>query len=267
MVYCNQKVVLVDFKVFDTRSYPLFLDDELFHINIDLKDGKYTYGFLLDKESDTPRNKARRLIEQKHWKQTLLFVAALVLAVSVVTVIGRSQQNPAQDAQERAELILHHGKMTECQIEAVYQQETQTTVRYSFMVDGKSYSGRAVLPQAPIPVTSKGLPVQEGDLFAVRFVGDRPSWNDIQLDKPTEAQLSRYRQYAIEVHTQHNPDQPVSAINCLLDIAYAQQALSGYASIIFQDTPEEENPLANELTYKRLVRSVAFQNARQAQCL
>jgi hypothetical protein len=267
MVYCNQKVVLIDFKVFDTRSYPLFLDDELFHVNIERKNGKYFYGFRMDKEADTPRNQARRLIEKKHWKQTLIFVALLALAVTAVTIIGRSQKEDQGDPAGRAELILHHGKMTEGKVEGIYQHEDQTTVRYSFIVNGQSYSGREALPPMPNALLPNGLPLKEGDQFAVRYVGDRPGWNSMQLDNPTEAQIQYYRKLARQQQARQHPDQSEALIECLLDIAYAQQGLSGYAAFISQTAAATDNPFANEQAYKRLIRSVDFQNARQQQCL
>lgn len=267
MVYCNQKVVLIDFKVFDTRSYPLFLDDELFHVNIERKNGKYFYGFQMDKEADTPRNQARRLIEKKHWKQTLIFVALLALAVTVVTIIGRSQKEDQGDPAARAELILQHGKMAEGKVEGIYQHEDQTTVRYSFIVNGQSYSGREALPPMPNIVLPNGLPLKEGDQFAVRYVGDRPGWNSIQLDNPTEEQIRYYRKLAWQQQARQHPDQSETLIECLLDIAYAQQGLLGYAAFISQTASSTDNPFANEQTYKRLIRSVDFKNARQQQCL
>jgi hypothetical protein len=267
MVYCNQKVVLIDFKVFDTCSYPLFLEDELFHVNIERKNGKYFYGFQIDKEADTPRNKARRLIEKKHWKQTMVFVALLALAVTAVTIIGQNLKEDKTDPAERAELILHHGRMTECQVEAIYQHEDQTSVRYRFMVNDKAYSGRAVLPPKENPTLPNGLPLQEGDQFSARYVSDRPGWNTIDFEQPTEKQIGRYRQLALEQQALHHPQQPESLIACLLDIAYAQKGLSGYADFIFQTASATENPQANALTYKRLLRSLDFQNARERQCL
>lgn len=267
MVYCNQKVVLIDFKVFDTRSYPLFLDDELFHIDIERKNGKFFYGFRMDKEVDTPRNKARRLLEQKHWKQTLVFVLLLALAVTAVTIVGRSLKEETTDPEARAELIRYHGKPTECRVEGIYQHDDQTTVRYSFKINDKSYSGREVLPPLAQPILPSGLPLREGDQFAARYVGDRPGWNAIQFDHPTTEQIKSYRQLALEQQAQQHPEQSLPFIECLLDIAYAQNGLSGYAAFIFQTATATENPFANELTYKRLVRSLDFQNARQRQCL
>lgn len=267
MVYCNQKVVLIDFGVFDSRSYPLFLDDELFHLQVERKNGQYFYGFQMDKEADTPRNQARRLTEKKHWKQTLVFVAILAFAVTIVTIIGRSQKEDQGDTAARAELILHHGKMAEGIVEGIYQHEDQTTIRYSFKVNGQSYSGREALSPLAGAVLPNGLPLKEGDQFAVRYVGDRPGWNSIQLDHPTEAQIRYYREMALNTHQEYHPDQTHSLIECLLDVAYAQQGLTGYAAFIFQTASATENPFANKLTYQRLTRADDFKNARQQQCL
>ncbi len=267
MVYCNQKVVLIDFKVFDSRSYPLFLDDELFHINVERRNGQYFYGLKMDKQADTPRNQARRLLEKKHWKQTLVFVALLAAAVTVVTVLGQRAKQARPGPAAQAELIKYHGQLTEATVVRIYRHEDKTAIRYQFEVQNQPYNGRMELPPYEQVVLKNGMELREGDQFALQYVSDQPGLNAIRLNQPTPKQLQRYRERALQRHAKLHPGLSQAHIECLLDIAYEIKGVPGYADLIFQTTPASRNPHANELTYKRLVRSLDFRNASQQRCL
>jgi hypothetical protein len=43
MVYLNHKVVIVDFKVYESKSYSLILNEELIKINLNQSNGKFSY--------------------------------------------------------------------------------------------------------------------------------------------------------------------------------------------------------------------------------
>lgn len=267
MVYCNQKVVLVDFKVFDSRSYPLFLDDELFHINVERRNGQYFYGLKMDKQADTPRNQARRLLEKKHWKQTMIFVALLAAAVTAVTILGQRAKPKPPGPSARAELIKYHGQLTEATVVRIYQHADKTTIRYQFEVQNQPYSGRMVLPPSEQAALENGMELREGDEFALQYVSDQPGVHAIRLDQPTARQLQRYRERAFQQHAKLHPGLSQSHIDCLLDIAFEIKGVNGYADLLFQTAPTSRNPHANELTYKRLLRSLDFRNASQQRCL
>ena len=63
MIYCNSKVVLVDFKVRETKSYSIFIEEELCEIGIERKADRFVYGFDINKEADTPLNRKRKAID------------------------------------------------------------------------------------------------------------------------------------------------------------------------------------------------------------
>ena len=90
MIYCNSKVVLVDFKVRETKSYSIFIEEELCEIGINRQKDRFVYGFDINKEADTPLNRKRKAIDKKNLKQGVGFLAGLGLLVFIaVTFLGK----------------------------------------------------------------------------------------------------------------------------------------------------------------------------------
>jgi len=266
MVYCNQKVVLVDFKVFETRSYPLFLDDELFQIKVERKGNRFAYGFEIDKKADTPRNQWRRSTERKHWRHTMLFVLVLALFVGSFTYLFLRQDGPTPGEKvARAELIKYHGEETEGVVETISLMDGHTNVRFSFRAAGQQQRGRLQLPDSQ-GILKTGWPLQIGDRFTVRYVSDNPKLSTLQFKRPTPDQLEYYREQAMDRHLELHPELTARRASCLLDVALEQKGLQGWADFFHQETPPNQNPRANALTYRRLVRSLLFKDAAERNC-
>lgn len=84
LVYCNARIVVIDFSVLASKNYSFFIDEELCDITIEENKGKFSYGFTIDQVTDTPRNRGRRKMLQSERKTGLLFGAAFVVAIIVV---------------------------------------------------------------------------------------------------------------------------------------------------------------------------------------
>ena len=266
MVYCNQKVVLIDFKVFDTRTYPLFLEDELFKVTVERQGNRFSYGFEIDKKADTPRNQWRRTTEKKHWRQTLLFVAALVVLVAAFTFFFQKFQKPGgPSADEVAALFEYHSTQTEGEVDLLYEADGRPLLRYTFEALGKRQSGQLELADSKV-VAETGWPVQKGDRFQVRYVSDNPRLSQLQLQNPTEDQQKAYRKQALEHHLHLHPELTEQHTKCLLDVAFTLHGAKGWAAFRFQETQPSQNPFANTMTYQRLVRSHDFKDAVQEKC-
>jgi hypothetical protein len=85
LVYCNARVVVIDFSVRASKNYSFFINEELCDIAVEENEGKFSYGFKIDQITDTPRNRGRRKMIRTQIRQSLLFGAAfiflLILAV------------------------------------------------------------------------------------------------------------------------------------------------------------------------------------------
>ncbi len=85
MLYCNKKVVQIDFSVQESKTYKLMLDEELCEVSIEKEDdGSYSYECKLDRETHTPLNEARKLEKEaadKNDRQRLLVGIGLIVVV------------------------------------------------------------------------------------------------------------------------------------------------------------------------------------------
>ena len=86
VVYCNGKILFIDFGICEDKKYNFFIGDEYFDLVINRFSDKYTYGFIINEKEDTPRNRARKKLHRREWMQAagvfcLFFVLVLTLFV------------------------------------------------------------------------------------------------------------------------------------------------------------------------------------------
>jgi hypothetical protein len=85
LVYCNARIVVIDFNVSVSRKYSFFINDQLFDLEIEEKEGKFAYGFKPDHIADTPYNQARRKDNRRQIKLVILLCIAFVLLIFLVS--------------------------------------------------------------------------------------------------------------------------------------------------------------------------------------
>lgn len=265
VVYCNLRVVMIDFNVLDTKTYPLFLDDELCELTIEKKDNQFRYGFDINRKADTPRNRQRKVVEKKHWRQTLLFFGAMGVIVALFAAFFL-RFDAKQKSAQREELLADFGRETIAHIDRLQPTEEGTLIRFSFVADGKIQVAELPHPSDTPIILAYGMPLEEADEFRLRFVTNRPGIWDLRLDKPSEQQVERYSLLAQERHAELHPELSRRHIQCLAGLAYDIKGVGGLADFYFQDASPERNAVANELTYKRLVRGVPFQQRAEGEC-
>jgi hypothetical protein len=84
MIYCNTRIVVIDFGVTTSKNYSFFINDELCDIAIEENEGKFSYGFKVDEVTDTPRNRGRRRLARIELRQTFYIVLMLLMAMSCI---------------------------------------------------------------------------------------------------------------------------------------------------------------------------------------
>lgn len=90
VLYCNNQVMQLDFSVQQSKTYTLFLDEELCNIHLTrAEDGTFSYSCELDQEADTPLNKARKAAAAKEPKDFLwrLIVGIFIFLLLLLFVI------------------------------------------------------------------------------------------------------------------------------------------------------------------------------------
>ena len=88
LIYCNSKIMFIDFHVMQDKKYSFFINDELCDILIEKQQNKFAYGFEIDRKTNTPRNTNRRKIERSHSIQVVLIGIALMIVVTIIVYIG-----------------------------------------------------------------------------------------------------------------------------------------------------------------------------------
>ena len=87
LVYCNTRIVVIDFGVQASKNYSFFINEELCDIAVEEKEGKFSYGFTIDQITDTPRNRGRRKMIRSQMKQSLALGAGFVLVIATVVFL------------------------------------------------------------------------------------------------------------------------------------------------------------------------------------
>jgi len=87
MVYCNARIVIIDFSVLSTKNYSFYINDELCDLIVEEKDGKFSYGFKVDQVTDTPRNRGRRKMVRSQVRQTLLLALIFILFIVLMVFL------------------------------------------------------------------------------------------------------------------------------------------------------------------------------------
>ena len=87
VVYCDARVVLIEFQVLASRTFPFFIEDELCKLSVEGSRLKgFTYDFHIDTEVDTEVNRLRQEADRRRRRST--WIRALTLALIGVVFVG-----------------------------------------------------------------------------------------------------------------------------------------------------------------------------------
>jgi tRNA A-37 threonylcarbamoyl transferase component Bud32 len=86
LVYCEDRVLIIDFAVTTDKHYSFYIDDELMDIRVEEKDGRFSYGLSVDTVTDTPRNRLRRETGRRQAVLLVLLALGLILVVAAAVI-------------------------------------------------------------------------------------------------------------------------------------------------------------------------------------
>lgn len=247
MIYCNMRIIQIDFNVWESKSYSFFIDEELCEIHIERKGNTFFYRFDTNKKVDTPLNRLRKQTDRKYLKQSLLFFGALILAALVgVFAIFLLRESKKNDSYLDREGIQAIAGLTVTETDTSYQ------VAYSFVAGTDIVEGKQELPKSAIPLRT-------GDEFLVLYFRSDPTFHRLQWDNPTAVQVQRYKQ-RVTAHWQAlAPDQYLPFLACQVDIAYDLEGLQGLETLYAQETTARE-------AFLRLTRDPVFVEQTRQRC-
>ncbi len=88
VVHCNDKIVAIDFNVQASKTYSVFLDQELCEVTIDHTGGdSFTYDCKINRDVATPLNEKRNKLKAEAEKTDRLRLYAVVALVIVAMLI------------------------------------------------------------------------------------------------------------------------------------------------------------------------------------
>lgn len=264
VVHCNSKVVLIDFKVFDNASYSIFIDEQLCEISIEKQGNEYSYGFEIDNQADTPRNRARKKLEKQHLLQSIAFLGTLALVVSIA-IFAISRWTSHHDQKNISAKLQRAGQQVSARI-LVPKDESVDYASYYFVVNGKSYATATTYSNKLTELLPNGMPLEEGDEFLVTYIPGNPSLNQIDYLQPTQFQINRYRDRVIDQLIDNNPTIEKAVLTCFFDQVYQKRNMEGIAHLYFQKTTSSKNSRHNRRTFSRLVEDPAIANSIEKNC-
>lgn len=261
MIYCNSKVVLVDFKVRETKSYSIFIEEELCEIGIERQKDRFVYSFDINKEVDTPLNRERKATDKKHLRQGLGFLAGVcVFAFLAVIVLGRFNNDKGHT--NLAALLAASGKETNAKV--FLSDPNEAT--YNFVANGKVYSEKTDYELGIDIILENGMPLEDGDEFLVQYSSTKPELHQIHFNRPTAKQIKKYQERATNKYKELHPNESIEYCNCLAEVAYDLDGINGFAKFYLQDQDYYQNRRYNKDSFHRLVRSVPFEKEAEKRC-
>lgn len=88
LIYCNSKIMFIDFNVLQNKKYSFFINDELCDIHVEKQKNSFAYGFEIDQKTETPRNTNRRKVERTNSIQMIFISIALLITIGLFVYIG-----------------------------------------------------------------------------------------------------------------------------------------------------------------------------------
>lgn len=262
MVYCNSKVILIDFHVRKSQTYSFFIENELLEIKIqeDEKAG-YSYDFVLNTEVETPKNQERKKLGNKHFSWALASLAIFALLVFSGYKIMDARNDRYLEA-NRSTVLDERGLLTTARVAIEPNKGDEMTLSYAFISNGKVREY-----QQDISITSEGLlPVRSGDQFKITFLPDHPEIHELHLEKPHRKTMDRFSGLVLDKLIALHPQLSEEEAECIIQSGLDSRGTSGLADLFYQDLTADEHPEHNYDTFKDLVESEEFREAIISNC-
>ncbi len=88
MIYCNSKIVLIDFLVREPKDYSFFINEEFCEIKVEKDENEdFSYRFQVNKRVDTPLNRLRESREKRYLTYALISIFLFILFLVVIVYL------------------------------------------------------------------------------------------------------------------------------------------------------------------------------------
>jgi hypothetical protein len=268
LLLCDNSIVAIDFRVFDSSSYSFFINEELCEAIIERREGHYIYDFRINRKLDTPLNLKRRKEEKRHlWKGLALILAMICFALLVG--FGLKSMNQRHSPSSDRQALSIRGVETTA---VVFQEEE--IISYSFIANSRPHNFTRRLSSLLTKDTTKqllalGMPLKNGDEFILKFLPQNPSNHQLFLRRPSDYQRVVYRKRALRRHLDLHPKLDSAQAACQLYQAEYYLKENAIPLFYYQDKPfSSTSPFHrfNKVNFDSLMSFPPYQQAVKGFC-
>jgi hypothetical protein len=268
VIYCNMKMVQVDFNVKESRTYSFFIEDEFCEVSIiKTKDGRFEYACTINKTVDTPLNQARKVVKKKEnvrlrWfgLGTGILLAALLTLMFYYDGVQQQKQIDAvfitsTYSESALSRITKKGLRTTATLYVVGNAQRRH-ILYSFDTQNNiRISGEYHLPDSTSAyLLPTGFTPQTGYVFEAVYLPDKPQQHYISLLRPDKNTQRNFVEQAIAIeHTAH-PERTRAYNACLVQTAFEIAGWESMPYFMHQHQQAAVSPRFNRDSYLRFVR-------------
>lgn len=255
LIYYNDKIITIDFKVFESKSYKFFIDEELCEIHIVKKKNKYSYQFKFDTKTATDYN----ILRNKEVKKSNIKGIAVVIGVPLLIVLFIFSYSSIRENYLDKQLKKHPVE-TWANIKIITRGLNNHYEHFYYFENNKGdvISSKKQFSKTQ-PKTPHGLPLENGDVFAIKYADNYNFYNTVNYNTPNQQTAGKLMGRVAERHIQQHQGRMHSELECEVMSAYKVKGMDGLADLYFQDLNPEKNKKYNKNSFLRLKRDTPFQ--------
>jgi hypothetical protein len=279
MIYCNNKVVQIDFSVKDSKTYSFFIEDEFCEIILEkMPKGHFGYEFRVNKTIDTPRNRIRKIDNRRNNRKLAWLIAGVVLFLAAV-FFGLQRYGQSQELKLQAKTnifplyskanqikLMREGKGTVSYLHLEELNSHRIGVYTFKLPDSSEVRGTFSVADTGLVLLPNGFPLHTGDAFETSYLPANPEVHRVELYRPTKSTISSYILHAFEVEQHANPGETKEKNLCKVLTIAENQSWNELANIIFQNFSPAQNPRHNRESYLRMVRNPQLEKVVRERC-
>jgi hypothetical protein len=249
VVYCDRRIIQIDFSVLESRSYSFFIEDELYELTLDKQpNGQFVYQCKVNEEADTPRNqaiKAEQKQDRRYMRWVLASMFVLLTAFFCFSYWARYHRAPvrtfervwtgSQASPITIEQLRKSGKTTTATLTWDSLEQPYRLI-CQFEPEGRSTPLRFV-SDAPNPsalVAPTGFELLHKDAFRVYYNPDKPEQYFIDFEVPDTTTIESYMLRAIAAEMASHPAEPLQSHHCKVQVIVEKYGWKALPAVISQ---------------------------------
>jgi hypothetical protein len=276
IVYCDMRIIQLDFSVTETRMYSFFIEDELVELYLTRQpEGHFVYDFRMNQEVDTPLNRIRKTEERRDRRFFMRTVIGLGILLTAVICFGL--WNRYRGAPNRHFEVTWSGSQASPMVIQRLTTEGRSAVA-TFMWDSlaKPYQVRCVFhPNGVVQpivhtvvdtfgleriMTPTGFALQHQDAFTVRYFAGDPKTYFVDFQLPTPATVANYTNQAVMAEARRYPAYPLDILLCRVQVIIEKRGWNSLPSVIGPNTPDME------AKYQQMIESPDIKSSIDLRC-